>query len=231
VRTKLLVVMMLGSCWLLRAQSTPYPIENIEWTWAAAPEKGTVDARLPNVLLVGDSITRAYYPETAKLLAGKANVYLLATSAAAGDPRLPKQLADYFAMMQMKFAVVQFNNGMHGWGYTEAQWSAGLPEMVAAIRAGAPGAKLIWASVTPVRAYSDGSAMVKSEAEKNARIDTRNALAAGFAKREGIAVENQHALMMQHQDLHSDDVHFKDAGSSMQAVLVDKFVGAALGGK
>ena len=30
-------------------------------------------------------------------------------------------------MMGLKFAVIHFNNGMHGWGYTEPQYAAGLP--------------------------------------------------------------------------------------------------------
>ena|SRR5690242_14183206 len=86
-------------------------LEKIEWTWAAQPDNP--NPALPNVLLLGDSITRGYYPEVAKLLAGRANCYLFATSAASGDPRLIHQVGDYFAMMPIKFAVVHFNNGMH----------------------------------------------------------------------------------------------------------------------
>jgi hypothetical protein len=65
-----------------RAQARLPITEKIEWTWTDRPEAPV--AGLPNVLLVGDSITRAYYPAVAKDLAGVANVYLFATSAPAG---------------------------------------------------------------------------------------------------------------------------------------------------
>jgi hypothetical protein len=69
--------------------------EKIEWTWTDRPD--TPSTAPPNVLLVGDSITRAYYPEVAKQLSGEANVYLFATSASSGDPRLPQQLGAQIA--------------------------------------------------------------------------------------------------------------------------------------
>ena len=89
-----LVCLCVGAVWL----DGQVPItEKIEWTWTDRPEASV--AGLPNVLLVGDSITRGYYPATAKELSGVANVYLFATSASSGDPRLPGQLRDYFDMM------------------------------------------------------------------------------------------------------------------------------------
>ncbi|WP_263383066.1 hypothetical protein [Granulicella arctica] len=50
-----------------------------------------VDKTLPNVLLVGDSITRNYYPEVQRELIDSANVYLFATFASVGDLRLIHQ--------------------------------------------------------------------------------------------------------------------------------------------
>lgn len=195
--------------------------EKIEWTWTDRPVAAVPN--LPNVLLVGDSITRGYYPEVAKDLSGVANVYLFATSCASGDPRLPGQLRDYFSMMGLKFAVIHFNNGMHGWGYTEQQYAAGLPGMVAALLAGAPRAKLIWASTTPVLHDS-----AKGEST-NARIDERNRMAAAVMRRDGIPTDDQHALMLKHQDLHNGDVHFTAAGSALQAEQVAAAIREALG--
>jgi lysophospholipase L1-like esterase len=184
--------------------------EKVEWTWADRP--AAADAKLPNVLLIGDSITRGYYPETVKKLAGVANVYLFATSASSGDPRLPAQLHDYFAMAGIRFAVVHFNNGMHGWGYTEKEYAAGLPGMIAAVRAGAPSAKLIWATTTPV--------LHDSAESTNSRIDVRNADASILMVREKITLDDQHALMLKHPELHDGDVHFTAAGSARQAEQV-----------
>jgi hypothetical protein len=39
-------------------------------------------------------------------------------------------------------------------------------------------------------------------------------------KREGIATDDQHALMLPHPELHDGDVHFTAAGSAMQATKV-----------
>jgi len=47
------------------------------------------------VLLLGDSITRSYFSQVTKDLVGIANVYLLASSTSVGDPRLPRQIAEF----------------------------------------------------------------------------------------------------------------------------------------
>ncbi|GGG81937.1 SGNH/GDSL hydrolase family protein [Edaphobacter dinghuensis] len=190
-------------------------LETIEWTWAAKPD--APDPALPNVLLLGDSITRGYYPEVAKLLTGRANCYLFATSAASGDPRLIHQIDDYFAMIPLKFAVIHFNNGMHGWKYTEAAYGSALPQMVEALRAKSHGAKLVWATTTPVHAADSGGAT-------NPRIDQRNAESLRTMQRFHIPIDDQHALMAAHDDLHNGDVHYTEAGSAVQAQQVQQII-------
>jgi hypothetical protein len=215
--------------WSAAAQSQLPITEKIEWTWTDRPDPAV--AGLPNVLLEGDSITRGYYPAVVKDLAGVANVYLFATSASSGDPRLPGQLRDYFSMMDLQFAVIHFNNGMHGWGYTEQQYSAGLPGMVAALRKGAPQATLIWADTTPVLHDStSGPATGGSSNARatNARINERNRIAAAIMSKQGITIDDQHALMLAHQDTHNGDVHFTEAGSAIQAAQVAQSIRQAL---
>src|SRR6267143_6641918 len=70
--------------------------EEIEWTWEVRPQ--LADPKLPNVLLLGDSITRNYFPQVSKDLGGIANVYLLASSTSVGDTRLPSQIAEFAAL-------------------------------------------------------------------------------------------------------------------------------------
>jgi len=204
----------------LPAQTPDLRTEKIEWTWADRPE--TPNPALPNVLLLGDSITRAYYPATAKELAGVANVYLFATSACAADPRYAGQLKDYVALAAVPFTVIHFNNGMHGWRFTEAQYAASLPGVVMTLKRLAPKARLVWADTTPVRKDSDTGAT-------NARIDQRNTDANAAMEREHIPVDDQHALMLPHTDLHADDVHWNEAGSALQAKQVAESVRKALG--
>ena len=187
--------------------AAPAHHEPIEWTWIVEP--AVIDERLPNILLVGDSITRNYYADVSKALTARANVFLFSTSASAGDPRLPGQIADYGRMIDRSFAVVHFNNGMHGWGYGDRDYADGLPTFVAAIRAACPGAGLIWGSTTPVRRDAAGGAT-------NARIDARNAAAARVMTAAGIGIDDQHALMTAKTSLYVDDVHFGAAGSAIQ---------------
>jgi hypothetical protein len=204
-----LMVTVLGSYWAAFGQKDKLPDskrEKIEWTWT--DHSDTIDPKLPNVLVLGDSITRAYFPEVAKKFAGVANVYLFATSCSAGDPRLAGQLKAYFAYAP-KFKVIHFNNGMHGWDFSDEEFSAALPEMVRVIKRQHPESKLVWATITPVRVDQKPGAT-------NARIDVRNADALKLMKAEGIVVDDQHGLMMAHQDLHLDDVHYNDAGAAME---------------
>lgn len=193
--------------------------EKIKWTWADRPEHP--DPKLPNVLLIGDSITRAYYPDTSRLLAGKANCYLFATSASSGDPRLLKQISDLADIMPANFAVIHFNNGMHGWDYTEQQYGQGLPAFVVSVRKLSPSATLIWANTTPVRKPTSAGAT-------NERVHQRNQLALAVMKRGDLTIDDQEGLMLQHQDLHQDDVHFTPAGSAIQAEQVAKYILEAL---
>ena len=151
IRSLMIAVVMTSS---IGATAAPVHHEPIEWTWIVEP--AAIDDRLPNVLLIGDSITRNYYPDVARMLAARANVFLFSTSASAGDARLPGQIADYGRMVDRRFSVVHVNIGMHGWAYAERDYAVGLPVLIAAIHAACPGATLIWASTTPVRRDTAG---------------------------------------------------------------------------
>ena len=191
------------------AQDRKIKRENIEWTDVWFPNTNAHD--LPRVALIGDSITRAYYAAVENNLKGKAYCARIATSKAIGDPALPAQLAMFLA--EAKFDVVHFNIGMHGWEYSEDDYREFLPELLAAIRKGAPGAKLIWASTTPVRKD-------KIPGPSNERIAARNRIAREFFEKQGIAIDDLGASMAGHQDLHKDDVHFNDEGSAILAAQV-----------
>jgi GDSL-like Lipase/Acylhydrolase family len=197
------------------AQDRPSRTEQIEWTWEVRPAHA--DPKLPNVLLLGDSITRNYYPEVGRQLVGVANVYLMATSASIGDPRLLRQMADYSTAQPVHFTVVHFNNGMHGWGYSEADYRVAFSAFLAELRAIAPKAALIWATTTPV----------KKEVEPgptNARIDARNRIAYSVIRSQGIAVDDQHGLMSKHSDLYQDSVHFDEQGAAIQGDQAAKMI-------
>jgi hypothetical protein len=191
---------------LASAQDRKIQRENIEWTDVWFPN--SKDHDLPRVLLIGDSITRGYFPAVEANLKGKAYCARIATSKAIGDPALPTELATFLA--EARFDVVHFNIGMHGWEYSEDDYRRYLPELLAAIRKGAPGAKLIWATTTPIR-------QDKAPGPSNDRILVRNRIAREFFEKQEIPIDDLHALMANHADLHSDDVHFNAQGSAMLA--------------
>jgi hypothetical protein len=204
----------------LHAQMSGSMPEKIEWTWEVRPP--TPDLRLPNVLLLGDSITRNYFPQVTKDLSGVANIYLMASSTSIGDPRLPRQIAEFSAMEKVQFRVIHFNNGMHGWGYSESQYKSAFPQSLHAVQklVGRKGA-LIWANTTPVRKdVPDGAT--------NARVEARNSIALSLVKGAGIPVDDQHALMAQHRDLFEDDVHFNPEGADLQGDQAASMIRAVL---
>jgi len=193
-----------------QAQAASRP-EITEWTWEVRPDQ--VDQKLPNVLLVGDSITRNYFPEVQQELKGRANVYLFAASTSLGDPRLDRQLNEFAALEGVTFNVVHFNNGMHGWAYSEKEYAASFPSYIATLRKIAAGAHFVWASTTPVRKAS-------APGPSNERIEVRNAEALKIMTHESIAVDDQYALMVRHPGFYMDDVHFNPEGSSLQSKQV-----------
>jgi hypothetical protein len=197
----LIFLVLAGGSLSSPAQSKP---EEIEWIWDVRPPHP--DTSLPNVLLVGDSITRNYFPEVTRDLKGIANVYLMASSICVGDPHLATELVSFATMEGAHFRVVHFNNGMHGWDYSEADYKAGFPAYLAALHEIAPDAFFIWTTTTQVRKE-------KEPGPTNARIDARNAIALLFVH--GMAVDDQHALMAKHADLYRDDVHFNGEGSDI----------------
>jgi lysophospholipase L1-like esterase len=191
----------------LRAQNPVSIPEEIEWTWEVRPPHP--NPNLPNVLLLGDSISRNYFPEVTKDLNGIANVYLFATSTSVGDPRLPKQIEQFARMEHVSFRVVHFNNGMHGWNYTETQYKAAFPALLRSVRrlTGKNGAS-VWATITPVQDHAFNGAT-------NTRVDARNTIALAIVQGAHVPVDDQHGLMMKHQDLYEDTIHFGPAGAAI----------------
>jgi len=193
--------------------------ETIEWTWEVKPERP--QAGLPNVLLVGDSITRNYFPAVRQALEAKANVYLFASSTCAGDPRLPAQLSEFFNMEGVPFRVIHFNNGMHGWGYTEAEYGSGVAELIHTLKSFARDAALIWANTTPVRKDNP-------EGATNARIKERNTIADDLARRNHIVLDDQHKLIEDSPAVYADDVHLDTKTSELQGEQAARLIEESL---
>ena len=193
--------------------------ESIEWCdiWISHSN----ETNLPRVLLIGDSIARDYYPEVEKQLAGKAFVARLATSRFVADPVLLKQIE--LVLSELQFDVILFNNGMHGWQHSEAEYQNGLPKLIKAIRAHAPKAKLIWATTTPLRDGKGVTGDTKAE-YSDERIASRNAIAAEIIAARKIPTADLNAAVRGHPELHSDNVHFNGQGSQILAAQASAMI-------
>lgn len=189
--------------------------EGIEWCdlWISHAN----ETNQPRVLLIGDSITRGYYGEVEKRLAGKAYVARLATSAFLTDPMLSQQIT--LVLDNMKFDVVHFNNGMHGWQHSETEYREAFPAFVSTIQKHAPQARLIWANTTPIRENSKHPTRGPQQAS-NDRVAQRNAIAREFLAAQKIPINDLNALMANKPELHSDDVHFNRDGITLQGEQV-----------
>jgi lysophospholipase L1-like esterase len=198
--------------------------ENIEWLDVWIPGNAVKDQ--PRVLLIGDSITRGYYKTVEDKLKGKAVVARLATSKSLGDPALLDEVR--LVLGQAKFDVVHFNNGMHGWGYTEEEYAKAMPDLVATIRKGAPNAKLFWATTTPVR-VSGKPAEIDPKTE---RVKARNKAAAGVMAKEKVATDDLFALVIDRPEWFTNDgVHLNAKGSAAMGEQVADAVLKQLAGK
>jgi len=199
--------------------AVPPAREAIEWCdiWISHAN----ETNHPRVLLIGDSIAREYYPEVEKQLAGKAFVARLTTSRFVTDPVLLKEIE--LVLDQAKFDVIHFNNGMHGWQHSEAEYREALPKFIKTIRAHAPKARLIWATTTPLR---DGKGVTyDTKAEySDERIAARNGLAAELVAAQKIPTIDLNAAVHGHPEYHSDNVHFNGQGVQILAAQVSDAV-------
>ncbi|HEY1312672.1 MAG TPA: SGNH/GDSL hydrolase family protein [Steroidobacteraceae bacterium] len=196
--------------------------EDIEWLDVWLPH--TNDHDLPHVLLIGDSITRGYGPEVEKALAGRVYVGRLATSKSLGDPALLSEVE--LILRNNRVDVIHFSNGLHGSKYTEAEYVAAIPALLAAFKRTAPKARLIWASSTDVVGARRPDDLTPS------RIAERNRLAATVVTKQGIPVDDLFTVVNNHADYHlADGVHFTAQGYRILAGHVAASVSSVLDGQ
>jgi hypothetical protein len=181
-------------------------LEGTEWTNVWVPNAPKND--LPRILLVGDSITQAYYGGVSSSLSGRAYVARITSSRSICDPHYLRELD--ILLDQYKFELVHFNNGLHGFGYSEDEYAASLKMVVVHLAERFKPEDLVWAESTPLRE-------TPKNAERNQRIKVRNQAAEKLMNASGIRVNRLARLMLLHNDLHSDDYHWKGEAIKLQA--------------
>lgn len=184
-------------------------------------------AGLPRVLLIGDSISMGYTLPVRKLLEGKANVHRIPTNGGPtknGVANIAKWLGSG------KWDVIHFNWGIHDLKHMPdgkrqvepADYEANLRKLVATLKA--TGAKLVWASTTPI-----------PEGELNpprtfGQVKEYNDIAARVMTESGVAINDLNAWMTpRFEEFHKPkDLHYTEAGSEFLAQKVAAAITEAL---
>ncbi|BDS05866.1 hypothetical protein NT6N_09060 [Oceaniferula spumae] len=225
-------------------------------TTLAAPEKGSKaekdksavwafmpDPSLPNVLILGDSISIGYTLQVRKNLKGKANVFrpmrgsrpMNCSGTISGVDRLDKWLEG------KKWSVIHFNWGLHDLKHvkklgksvksndpkdptqaTLEQYTQNMETIVKKLKA--TGARLIFATTTPV---VPGTLNPLRTPEAPVRY---NAAAVKIMKANNIPVNDLHAYALPHLAKWQlpKNVHFKGVGSEALAKKVAEAISKEL---
>ena len=197
-------------------------LESTEWLEYRAFHAELND--LPRVLLIGDSISGGYFPGVAEGLEGQAYVTRLGSSK-------PVSLPAYFdevrlALSQHAYAIIHFNNGLHGWDYSEDEYARGLSKLVEHLQSNTPQAKLIWASSTQMRI---GAPDFTEFEPRNERVKARNQIAARQMEEAGIPINDLYSLMEPRHALLCDGVHYQPEGNALLTAQVLAHLRPALG--
>ena len=176
------------------------------------------DPTLPRVLLIGDSVSRGYTQAVRKAMAGKANVHRAPANCgptASGLKNIEIWLGDG------KWDVIHFNFGIHDRATPIADYTQRLEQLITRMKK--TGAKLVWASTTPI---PDDP----TKRQTAASIVERNEAAAELAKKQGVAVDDLFTAMTPHltQMQNPNDVHFNAKGYEFLGGQVAVAIEAAL---
>lgn len=193
--------------------------EEFEWiqSWCDRTDKKD----LPRVLLVGDSITRAYYEFVKEKLEGKCYVDYIATSYAVDSKVYTDVVAGLAA--DSDYALIHFNHGLHGMHMTEKVYGVGIEKLLTET---GKNRKVILATSTIVK--EKGNARI--DYRQTGIILRRNEIVKVIAEKYGYGVDDLYTVSANIPNkMRADDgVHYAEAGSERLAEHVAKAILAAL---
>lgn len=197
------------------------------WGWGFI--KGDVkDPALPKVLLIGDSILGGYRFTVVNRLEGKATVDAYGNPYNQANNNWHSELKSLLSS-NGPYAVIHFNLGLHGWRTNDiphGQFEPLTTRCVETLRENAPGARIIWASTTPVTTTNRPFAL---HPLINPVIVEHNAMAAAVMKRLDIPINDLYALVLPHLDLmHGDQFHWQGKGYELMGEAVARSIEAQL---
>jgi hypothetical protein len=205
----------------------------------ASPQvkESTPPTDLPKVLLIGDSISGGYNKAVKKILKDRVAVtgpLANAETTINGVAHLDDWLGD------TKWNLIHFNWGLwdiYGWSYAKQDRSPAMYEQrleTLVTRLEKTGAKLIWATTTPVCPDAEMTMLKKFKTEVKISPEIEQEYrdtALRVMKKHGIEVNDLYALIKPRQAEFQkpDNVHFSGSGYNLMAKQVADRISAGLG--
>ena len=177
------------------------------------------DPKLPRVLLIGDSVSRGYTLAARKALAGKANVHRAPANCGPTATALKK--LDVW-LGKGDWDLIHFNFGIHDRRTPAADYESRLETIVERLKN--TGAKLVWASSTPIPAdWKEGP-------EIKTLLEEKNEIAARVMKQNGVEIDDLFTFITPHlpDTQNPKDVHFNSKGYDMLGKQVAQQIEASL---
>lgn len=182
---------------------------------------------LPRVLLIGDSISMGYTLPVRELLKGKANVHRIPQNG--GPTKLGVEKINAW-LGKGKWDVIHFNWGIHDLKFMPdekrqvepADYEKNLRALVAKLKA--TGAKLIWATITPIPSGE------LNPPRRFGEVAEYNEIAKKVMTENGVAIDDLNAAITPHlaEMQNPKDVHYNAEGSKFLGGEVAKSIEAVL---
>lgn len=192
-------------CFTYEREKTNQKLETYEWDniWL---ERAPINT-LPRVMIIGDSISCGYRRIVTEVAGGAIYADGIGTSKALDNPWYSQLINYVFSQEPDSPVMIQFNNGLHGWHLTLAEYKRHYIEMAEILLQKEK--PLILALTTPLRSTEDLSRFDP----RNEEVLVRNQAVCEMAAEKNLIVNNLYALTVDKPELWSaDGVHFTEAG-------------------
>lgn len=216
-----------GFLWPVSAQDDPTPAKQPAPRRQPNPALAPIEAdpNLPDVLLIGDSISIGYTLATRDLLKGQANVHRIPVNGgptSRGVEMIDRWLGD------RQWKVIHFNWGLHDLKLVDGKlqvspedYEKNLRQLVERMKK--TGAVLIWCETTPVPARVNPG-------RTDDDVQKYNDIAARIMEEFGVQTDPLYGYAKERLDniQRPNNVHFTPEGSAVLAKQVAEVIGQAL---
>ena len=168
---------------------------------------------LPRILLVGDSITRAYQGRVRELLEGHYYVDYIATSYSVDQSIYAETIKNL--VKDSTYAAIHFNHGLHGMHMTDKIYGEGIDALLAEI---GKGKRVIVATSTLVKEKGN----LRVDYHQTGIVLRRNEIVKKIAAKRGYEVDDLYSVSANIPNGHRQDdgTHYSEEGSASLAIAV-----------